>query len=170
MSILIADGVKLLKTKQAHDPEEAKYYTYNYKPNTWTLNKEYLVDSVVIPTVPNGLYYVCINPGVSGATEPIWNTVLKTTTSDGNIRWRAVAYNFLLNTGDIITASSWACIEGAILSITDASVTTSKTTCKVSVTSHNLTYFVLTNAISILRSDSKTVIYNRSLSVPILTL
>ncbi len=99
--------IKLPK-EMAYDKDEKKFYSLSYRPVYWAANKEYIkgVD-VVIPATPNGLMYECYSGGISGATEPTFNTKENGVTDDNSVTWKAKAYNLLLNTDDIITTSTW---------------------------------------------------------------
>ncbi|OME55372.1 hypothetical protein BSK59_12900 [Paenibacillus odorifer] len=56
--------------------------------NTWISNHMYSVNNIVFPNIDNGKYYVCIQAGESGNTEPVWQTLDGTTTYDKNAVWR----------------------------------------------------------------------------------
>ena len=45
------------------------------------------IGSAVRPGVFNGLYYVCSQSGLTGSTEPIWNTTAGVEFSDGSAKW-----------------------------------------------------------------------------------
>ena len=70
----------------------ANYYispsTQNY--TTWIASTFYQVNSVVIPTVPNGHYYLAIASGTSSATQPVWPTGSGSQIVDGTITWMEV--------------------------------------------------------------------------------
>ncbi|MGZ7444949.1 hypothetical protein [Paenibacillus sp. TH7-28] len=57
--------------------------------NTWNPNHLYEVDDIVFPTVDNGRFYVCIQSGESGDTEPGWVLVDGATTYDNNAVWHS---------------------------------------------------------------------------------
>jgi len=92
-----------------------------YRPDTWQADTVYLsVDgsfNVVMPTVFKGFYFRVINPGKSGATEPVWPTQAGDTVEDG-ATFEAVAYNLLPINEDIststFTASHGVTLYGAI--------------------------------------------------------
>ena len=170
MTLLLASGTKVLVTKQAHDPQEIKYYDFVYMPDAWVANAEYLLDDIIVPAVPTGYYYLCINPGISGATEPSFGTKINAKTTDGTVIWKAQPYNLLMNVGDAIQTSTWSSISGDSLVISDESFTGTRTRCKVAIASILSTSFTLTNEVTILRSDSTTITLNRSVQVPVLTL
>lgn len=54
--------------------------------NTWSANTSYTSGAIIVPSTPNGCYYVSTT-GTSGATEPTWKTT--GTTIDNNIVWTA---------------------------------------------------------------------------------
>jgi hypothetical protein len=55
--------------------------------NLWLTNHLYSINDIALPTVDNGRFYVCIQPGESGNTEPSWSTVDGATTYDNNAVW-----------------------------------------------------------------------------------
>lgn len=55
--------------------------------NTWNPNHLYSVDDIVFPTIDNDRFYVCIQAGESGDTEPIWGLADGGTTYDKNTAW-----------------------------------------------------------------------------------
>lgn len=54
----------------------------------WTPNTVYQPYQYVRPTVENGFTYLCIDGGVSGATEPTWVTTVGATVDDNTVQWR----------------------------------------------------------------------------------
>ena len=44
--------------------------------SAWQASTYYNVDDIVIPTVPNGRYYLITVAGTSGAAEPVWTSVM----------------------------------------------------------------------------------------------
>jgi len=163
----ITNSKKPLRLKEAHDGNEGIYYTFNYRPDIWEASKEYLVGDLIVPTITNGFYYVCANPGVSGASEPIFNKTIGSATVDVSIKWKAIAYNLMLRYGDVITASSW---NGLGLTITNESFNTVSSICKVAIVDNTLTEFLLTNSTTVTRSDGKIETFDRSIIVPIVIL
>lgn len=64
---------------------------------TWQANHAYTdtiggAADVVIPTTPNGFYYVCNTTGThnSGASEPTWGTTIGGITNDGATSWMCI--------------------------------------------------------------------------------
>lgn len=55
--------------------------------NGWISNHTYSVNDIVVPSIDNGRYYICIQGGLSGNSEPVWQTIEGSTTYDGNISW-----------------------------------------------------------------------------------
>ena len=167
MSLVYASTTGETRYPIPHDPDEEKYYFIVWRPPIWEDSKEYLVDSAVIPSVPNGFYYVCINPGVSGLSEPVFGTKIKGVTSDESIRWKAVPYDLMLNTGDSIEESSWTGSAG--VTISSPGKDEGVTFCKVTeVPSDNL--FTLTNSVTILRAIGVTEKFDRTLEILIDTM
>ncbi|WP_340032479.1 hypothetical protein NSQ20_11470 [Paenibacillus sp. FSL K6-1122] len=55
--------------------------------STWAATTQYKLNDIVLPTIDNGRFYICIQAGESGNTEPPWQTVDGTTTYDKNASW-----------------------------------------------------------------------------------
>lgn len=55
--------------------------------NTWRANDMYEIDDIVLPSLENGFFYVCIQAGESGDTEPVWSIVDGSTTYDHHAVW-----------------------------------------------------------------------------------
>lgn len=62
----------------------------------WQATYDYALGDIVIPTVPNGKYYiVSVDAGSSGAAEPTWPTIKGTTVVNGGITFQcAGSYSF----------------------------------------------------------------------------
>ncbi|MEK3788044.1 hypothetical protein [Paenibacillus sp. FSL K6-1230] len=54
---------------------------------TWQATTQYKVDDIVLPTIDNGRFYVCLQAGESGDVEPTWSLVTGQTTYDKNASW-----------------------------------------------------------------------------------
>ena len=167
MSILITSGTEILQYTYAQDINEEKYYDFVYRPDDRENSKEYLQDDVIILPTFNGLYYVCTNPGISAATIPTFGTTVRSKTTDGTVVWKAQAYDFLLNTGDALSSSSWIGSTG--VTIANDSNNTRKTWCKITEIPAE-EEFTITNRVTVLRSDGKEEIYDRSITIPIAVL
>lgn len=51
-------------------------------------------------------FWMCVTPGVSGATEPAWPTTPGATATDGTVTWQCVdAFGYFVTDGDAV----WAC-------------------------------------------------------------
>ncbi|TVX97970.1 hypothetical protein [Cohnella terricola] len=53
----------------------------------WLPSTVYHIDDIVMPSVPNGRFYVCTVPGTSGTLEPAWETTDGIVTSDHHAVW-----------------------------------------------------------------------------------
>lgn len=53
----------------------------------WT-SKSHALGDIVAPITPNGLFYECVQAGISSATEPTWNINPYSTFLDGTVRWQ----------------------------------------------------------------------------------
>ncbi len=54
---------------------------------TWQASHTYSLGDVVEPTTPDGNVYECTTAGISGATEPSWDTDEGDTTPDNTVTW-----------------------------------------------------------------------------------
>ncbi|WP_336761636.1 hypothetical protein NST33_18705 [Paenibacillus sp. FSL L8-0435] len=55
--------------------------------STWAADTQYKRNDIVLPTIDNGRFYINIQAGESGNTEPPWQTVDGATTYDKNASW-----------------------------------------------------------------------------------
>lgn len=167
MTAVYVSSKKLTKYPFKHDPGDEKYYTFVWKPPVWTINTEYLLDSVVRPAVLNGFYYLCVNPGISGAAEPIFPLSSDKTVAEtpGNVIWKAVPYGFNLNVNDTISTSIWRATDGVELS--NDSELNGITSVKALILDSTLLEFTLTNRVEILRDNNNSEILERSILVSI---
>ncbi|SCY71933.1 hypothetical protein SAMN05720606_10883 [Paenibacillus polysaccharolyticus] len=55
--------------------------------NGWAASTYYQKNDMVLPSVDNGRYYLCIQAGESGDQEPVWAVTDGTTTYDKNAVW-----------------------------------------------------------------------------------
>ncbi|MFE6075792.1 hypothetical protein ACFVQB_15070 [Paenibacillus sp. NPDC057886] len=55
--------------------------------STWAATTQYKLNDIVLPTIDNGRFYICIQAGESGNTEPPWQQVDGATTYDKNASW-----------------------------------------------------------------------------------
>ncbi|MDR6715859.1 hypothetical protein [Paenibacillus sp. 2003] len=53
----------------------------------WASTTLYQKNDMVLPSIDNGRYYICIQAGESGDQEPIWTTIDGTTMYDKNAVW-----------------------------------------------------------------------------------
>lgn len=59
----------------------------NRLASSWAATTQYKLNDIVLPTVDNGRFYICIQTGESGDKEPTWQQVDGSTTYDGNASW-----------------------------------------------------------------------------------
>ncbi|MEK4006325.1 hypothetical protein [Paenibacillus sp. FSL H3-0333] len=57
--------------------------------NTWISSHLYSLNDIVIPTIDNGRFYLCIQAGESSNLEPAWPQVDGATIIDKNANWRS---------------------------------------------------------------------------------
>ncbi|WP_311078319.1 hypothetical protein [Paenibacillus polymyxa] len=55
--------------------------------NTWQATTQYKKDDIVLPTIDNGRFYVCLQAGESGDVEPTWGLADGQTIYDKNASW-----------------------------------------------------------------------------------
>lgn len=54
----------------------------------WMKNKYYEIDDMVLPTIDNNCYYICIEEGnANNQLEPNWKTIDGETQVDGDVTW-----------------------------------------------------------------------------------
>lgn len=155
-------------TEDSHDPSSKKDYYLFYRPETYSTSKEYIkgVD-VVVPTVPNGCMYECVSGGISGATEPDWSTSEGRTLDDNTVKWKCLAANTRLRSGDVISASTWTC-DSADVTLSDSSIISGiGTVINVSTVPSTLKKIKITNHITITRSTARDEEFEKSIVIPI---
>jgi Ni,Fe-hydrogenase III small subunit len=115
--IYSADLKPPLRIPGWHNPYEARLIGIRLKPDTWldtTLYERQDCDTfdIVLPTIFTGFYHECKNPGISGATEPVWATTKHGLTIDGatGLVWEAKLYNLMpisesISTVDIVATN-----------------------------------------------------------------
>lgn len=54
---------------------------------TWQPSRSYALHDVVVPSIPNDRFYVCVTAGTSGTGEPTWSTTNGVATTDGQVVW-----------------------------------------------------------------------------------
>jgi len=170
MNPLYSDGSKPYKYPYNHDPQEKKYYSFAYRPATWSAGLEVVqgVD-VLIPLISHGLLHECVSGGITGSTEPPWATTEDEFTTDNTAKFQAKPLVLMLATGDTITASTWSHDVGVIIdneSIVNDIVTKFRLT-GVPIDAKSIT---ITNQVSVLRSSGDEEEFERSIIIPIKTL
>lgn len=158
---------KLQTSANKHDPNDEKYYSFVWKVPVWEAEKEYLLDACIRPAIPNGFYYVCTNPGLSGTLAPTFPLIIgKTVTENpGNVVWQANAYNLnLLSAESILVSDFYA--DSTEITISDEEESNGITSCKVTVGANpTISEFILTNRVSVSRENGKTEQLERSVKI-----
>jgi hypothetical protein len=54
----------------------------------WSATTQFNINSIVVPTVSNGFYYIAIQGGVTGSVQPTFPTGIGSQVGDGGILWR----------------------------------------------------------------------------------
>lgn len=133
------------------DPDSSRLIGIIYAPAVWQSAQVYYRRQdddydICVPSVSNGFYYRVENPGVSGITEPVWNTTkYQTTTELSGLEWKAIPYN-LLPSGTILVASEW--LTSDTVTISSESFTNGTAQCLISGVADTLTEFTVTNRIT----------------------
>lgn len=176
MAILFSSGTEATIYPVAHDPNSKRYYKFIYRPSIRQDSAEYYLDDVVILPTSNGLYYICVNPGISAATIPTFKEVIKTITTDGTVKWKAIAYNINLKTGDSIATAAEATSQGTVPSqfILSSGVTsdnegydTTATWLRIIAAPSNVSSIEITNRVLIKRSNGAYEQLDNSIIIPI---
>lgn len=76
--------------------------TYEYP--AWAPSTNYALGQIRRPTTPNGFRYRVSVAGASGASQPIWNTAVGSTTTDGGVSWENIGKEPLDLFDEILTA------------------------------------------------------------------
>jgi hypothetical protein len=130
-----------------HDKDSKRLFGLKFKPPIWAADTVYYVwdtdyFDIVIPTVFKGLYFKVTNPGLSGATEPVWPTLVGDTVNDNGIIWEAVAYNLMPIT-ETISDSTWTASNS--VTISQQNFTASTTQVRIDSVPAGVDSFTLTN-------------------------
>ncbi len=151
----------------SHDPDCEKYYSIEFRPPVRENSKVYVkgVDFVV-SSIENGFYYVCVSGGISDSTEPVFSTTEDEITEDNSVQWVAKPLLSKLKVSDSITSAIWSADTGVVLS--DESIV-SGIECRVKVTAipSGVRAFTMTLQYTVLRSDAREEIFNKTLIVPV---
>jgi hypothetical protein len=167
MAVVYLSSKKLQKYAFKHDPQDEKYYTFVWKVPVWSPSQEYSLDTIIRPAVPNGFYYICTNPGISGASPPDFPSIIGKTVAEipGLLTWEAVAYNINLTPADTVTVSDFHSLAPEVI-ISDESETDGITSCKVGIVGV-IENFVLTNRVTITRQNGNIETLERSILVSV---
>ena len=147
----------------SQDKDDMVEYTLFFRPQTWTASTELIQDDLlVIPTTSNGCMYEVAQGGITGATEPTtWFTGNNSITISGSVKFRALPYALLLNTGDIISPNisggfpAFTFVTPTGLTIDSTALINSDSAIKFRVTSSpGLGTYTVTCTICVLRADS----------------
>ena len=169
MSILysLGDEPFLLPETMAYDINEKKFYSMSYRPISWSADTEYKKDiDVIMASVPNGLYYECTSGGISGSIEPAFNTSERDVTNDGTVEWITRPYDLLLNTGDVIIASTWVGTNGETID-NESIVSSIHTKFRLTAVAADSTEVTIVNHITVTRLNGDDEELDRSIIIPV---
>ena len=74
---------------------------------SWMADTYYPQGATVIPSTSNGHLYTCTFAGTSGATEPAFNQMAGTTTTDGTVTWTESGLESGFYDTDLATFEAW---------------------------------------------------------------
>ena len=169
MSLLYSDDSDIIYWPEddLHDPLSSKYYSLDYRPDTWQVSTVYIKDrDLVIPVIANGCMYECISGGKSDLITPTYPTVEGRSFKDGDVLWKTLPFAAKLGYGDTITASTWTASDG--VSISDSEIVSSKTTIiKVTAVPLYSTEFTLTNIVTVNRTTGRVEVFKKTINIKI---
>lgn len=116
MTIIKTDCKDIYEYPCPHDPDEHKFYFFNYRPEEWSAEKVYVKNSaIVIPSIANGFMYTCVSGGKSSTDLPVFPTIENERVDDGTVTWKAIPYEALIAPDDVISLSTWEADDVATL-------------------------------------------------------
>jgi hypothetical protein len=116
MLIIKPDSADIFEYPGVLSEDDSILIRFTYRPPIWQASIAYIEKkNVVIPITFNGFQYLCTSGGISKSTEPTWLTVSKGTTEDLGVTWTAQPYDYMLQPGQDISASSWTAINATLL-------------------------------------------------------
>jgi hypothetical protein len=154
-----------LQLESLHDPSEILDYTIYYSAPVRVNATKYLLGEIVYPATRTGIYLLCVQPGITAASEPTISTVKNTQITDGTVKWKVVHDTLILKEGEVIFSSSWAATES--VPTTSSSFANGYTIIYAGPVPAGVTSFILTNTIVTDASPART--YERSIEIQVKT-
>lgn len=106
--ILLAPGATLTLQGDARVLAGITYVAGKSDSAAWAATTVYNLADTVIPSTPNGLFYVCTTAGTSAAAEPApWSTTIGGTTADNTVTW--TTHGVLCNQNGLANGGSGFC-------------------------------------------------------------
>jgi len=163
-------GETKLSNQFTFDPQEKRFYSLKYRPDTWSAHKETVqgVD-VVIPSPPNGCKYEAVSGGATGAISPVFLTTKKGVTIDNDVSWRCLPYDLELLTGDLITASTFVGTNNETLD-NEAIIDGVITKFRLTGVSDGATSVTIVNHITVVRLNGDEEEFDNSIVIPVASL
>lgn len=96
---------------------EQLWYGVNWEDwlaSNWEANSSATLGQALRPSIPNGLEFVCITAGQTGAVEPLWPTYAGGVVVDGTAMWQGQAVTSV-SLDDTISGSSFNAPSGVTL-------------------------------------------------------
>lgn len=78
---------------------------------SWQAATSYAANSIVLPGVPNGFFYVAETAGNSGSTEPLWSATEGDANLDNGITWRTYRIAIWQEAGTSVMFKGFGIIE-----------------------------------------------------------
>lgn len=142
--MIIHNGNTIPILNQSQDPNAAREYAFVLRPEIWQPDTVYYDnESIVIPSVFNGFYYIAISGGKSLAVEPAFPCQKSKTVDDGCVLWKAVPYDIFLRPGKNIATAAWSA-DNAGVTISIPTTTADRTTAVVSTIPSDVTQVKIT--------------------------
>jgi len=131
------------------DPDDVTILQIRWGIKAFEANAVVYQDEVVRPSINNGRMYLCVLPGITGATEPTWGT----TTVSGTAKFKEMPYKGFVLPDETISNSMWQCTAGATIS--NSSIDGCYTGITIDPVTTNLKLLALTN--HIVKSTGETM-------------
>jgi hypothetical protein len=170
MTVIYSKGLAKLKYPIPHDPDEEKFYTFAYRPQVWSPGLELVfAEEVILPTVPSGFMHEVVGGGVTGATEPTWQTVENKFTEDNTVKFKALPATGLLNRGDVVSESDWEITDSTFVGVlTEPSIVGGiATKVKLSQVPAEAKTVHLLNKVTVIRVNGDEEKFNRTIIIPV---
>ena len=164
------DELKPIVYPFAHDPQDKKFYRLRLRPPQWATSVVYVQGrDEVVPTTFNGFSYPVTSGGTGSASEPTWPVIKGDEVTDNSqVTFKAVPYDFLMETGDTLTAGTWTGDDDVTLD--NEGFSAEEVFIRVTAVPSAATTMTITCHITITRANADIEEFDISLKVKIKTL